>query len=82
MSDAEKKKAGKVWITSKKLSRTPPSNGKPRCSCGYKIRGANHEAGSHHASGRSPASKQRTRWEFDGKTLTKAISHSRRNRGH
>ena len=59
MSDAEKKKAGKVWITSKKLSRTPPSNGKPRCSCGYRIRGANHEAGSHHASGRSPC-KQAT----------------------
>lgn len=31
-----------------KLTRMAPDKGKPRCECGYRIRGKNHEEGDRH----------------------------------
>lgn len=31
-----------------KLTSMPPDKGKPRCSCGYRIRTKNHEDGDRH----------------------------------
>jgi len=57
-----------------------------RCkSCGFRIRGKQHESGSHHQATRATSSKAGKRWHTElsgsGKIVTRRTSHNRRHRG-
>ena len=57
-----------------------------RCeSCGFRIRGPQHESGSHHQATRTIGSKAGKRWHTElsgsGRIITSVTSHNRRYRG-